>query len=344
MDPLTIIAVAAAAIGAVGSVVSGFQKKRERQEAQDSIDSTNAQNLAIQQEQWAREDNAYQRAVEDAKSAGLSAFSVAGSGGSDTTVSYEAKDKSGVPSADIGGSFQDLVKSMQGGVQIAGAKYEMEKNRAEAENIDEQTDYNRRMHWLDLQSRGIDVSYQKRFAELNIKSKELDNKRIEIQNNLSLSEEERKKKEFELDTVSKAIENTRNQLQLEEEKATIYNPEFKNQRVSNYRTELATENANMVYQTEYNRKMNEYQQILNEKYRAQSNYEIEKSKYETMELIKEYEHMDKKYRQEAWSNALDCVAKGAQGFWFISEAVRRWVPLQNASDFVSTIGFQGITN
>lgn len=337
-------AVLSAVVGITGSIIGAFQRKKEREQAADSIDSTNQENLALQQEQWQREDNAYQRAVDDAKKAGLSAFSVAGSGGASSSTTYVARDKSDIPSANTEGAFRDMVQSLQTGTQIASTKAEIDKLKSEKEHTDEMTEYNREMHFLDLESRGIDLTFHRIFYELDKQKREVENKRLEIESNNLLSGEERKKKLHELDVINKALDNKRKSLDLLEDEATIYNPAFKGQRVSNYRTQLATENSNMVYQTEYNRKMNEYQSLLNQKYRGTVGYEIEKQKFETMKLIREYERLPSKYKEETWNNVLDCIEKGAQGFYFVSEGIRKWFPLQVANDMVSTIGFRGIND
>lgn len=72
--------------GGVLSSILGYAGQMESNKVHSQgIKDTNAQNLALQQQAWAREDNATQRKVADLESAGLSPVLAGGSGASSSS-------------------------------------------------------------------------------------------------------------------------------------------------------------------------------------------------------------------------------------------------------------------
>lgn len=122
---------AASTIG--GSLISSSATKK-----------ANAQNLALQQKTWEREDNAVQRRVHDLEAAGLSKTLAAGdAAASSSPISVKSADfGSGVSGA--GSALgQGLVQAIQLKNELATSAMERERLAAEANKANAEADYTR---------------------------------------------------------------------------------------------------------------------------------------------------------------------------------------------------------
>lgn len=318
-------------------ITSAIQRKKERDQALNLTRETNAQNLDIMKENWRREDTAYQRAVDDAKKAGLSAFSVAGTGGSNAgdVVSMSNPADAVNSAGSFAGALADMRNSVSNVANILGAKAQIEKTQTETANLEQGEKRAQQEHLLLMEKMGIDVSNLQRQYDVDFAIKDAQKKHFDVLTDTTLSEEERKKELHIYQKKMEALETEEKSLKLEEEKKTVYNPEFSGQRVSNYRTKLATDNANMVYENNINRQRSEMATLEKNKYATTSDQEIAKNAYNLQLLEKELKYADAKAKSEIADNITNAIKNGASSVEIVIGAVKKVINIKTAIQLLS---------
>lgn len=328
-----------ATLQASSSAGNLIARNLERKQQLALTRETNAQNERLMREGWKRDDSAITRMVKDAQNAGLSKFSVAGQGGMSSDPVSMSNPADSMDSS-VASAFSDMQSHALDILQIQNAKVANEKAAAETQNIKDSNDRAAEEHALLMEKLGVDNEFQRQLRETEIKLSKAETRLREVEADVTKSKNERQKEIDFYETLIKALQFERDKKELEEDNATKFNPVFRGQRVANYRTELATSNANMVYENEINRQRASQAGINTKVARGKSDYEIAKSAYELDSLIKEVQGWDKKRKAELVKDWSTAIKEMANGIYLISEGVRKWVPIGQATEIVNTIGFQ----
>lgn len=327
-------AIAGAAMGTIGTIGQLVQTKKQRDQELQLTRETNSLNESLMREGWQRDDESISRMVKDAQNAGLSKFAVAGNRGmSSDPVNMENPANS--MDSSTASAFADLAGRSQDLINILGTKAQVEKTQTETANLEQGEKRAQEEHMLLMQKMGIDVSNLQRQYDVDFAVKEAQKKHFDAQTDVTLSEEERKKELHIYQKKIEALEAEEKALQLEEEKKTTLNPEFSSQRVANYRTKLATDNANMVYENNINRQRSEMATLEKNKYATTSDQEIAKNAYNLQLLEKELKYADAKAKAQVAESITSAIKNGASSVEIIVGAVKKVINIKTAITLLS---------